>query len=226
MPKVYIKRGTRAQLDAAAAAGQLTAGETYFVTDDQILAVGVAENAWAAAQSVAYPKRTSSPKIVGAANGTALGTLALTAARQYFVPFVVPRKVALTGLRLSVTTASAGTASIGIYGNTVVSGNDAPGALLASVTGLSTSATGDKTGALSAVLTPGKLYWASLIASAAATLRALAVGGVQTALGWTANNTTVVSHLYAAGSGSTLPATAPTALTDGTGSVPAIYLLE
>lgn len=176
---------------------------------------------------IAYPKRSATPKIVGDAGGTALTTLGLTAARQYFVPFVVPRQVDLTGLRISVTTQSAGTASIGIYGNTVVSGDDAPGALLASVTGLDTgNPTGNKTGTLSYTLRPGVLYWASLICSAGPTVRALAVGSVQTALGRTANNTTVISYLYAAGSGSTLPDPAPTSLTDGTGACPAIYLLE
>jgi phage terminase large subunit GpA-like protein len=75
-------------------------------------------------------------------------------------------------------------------------------------------------------LQPGVLYWASLIASAAATVRALAVGSLQTALGRTVGSTTAVGFLYAAGSGSTLPATAPTSLTAGTGACPAIYLLE
>lgn len=178
------------------------------------------------APAEAWPKRAATPKIVGDVNGTALTTQALTAARQYFVPFTVPRKTTLTGLRLSVTTAATGTASIGIYGNAQVAGNDAPGSLLASVTGLNTGSTGDKTGSLAYSLLPGTLYWASLIASAAATLRALAVASIQAALGRQANNTGVISHLYAAGSGATLPATAPTALTDGTGNVPAIYLVE
>jgi hypothetical protein len=180
-----------------------------------------------AAPQIAYPKRSATPKIVGDVNGTALTTLALTASRQYFIPLVVPRNVKLTGLRISVTTASAGTASIGIYGNTVVNGDDAPGSLLASVTGLDTGTTGDKTGSLSYTLQAGTLYWASLISSAAATVRALAVASQQTALGRTANNTPVTSYLYAAGSGSTLPTTAPTTLTAAAGAVtPAIYLLE
>ena len=157
--------------------------------------------------------------------GTALTTLALTASRQYFVPFTAPRTVSLTGLRISVTTAAAGTAAIGIYGNTQVSGNDTPGALLASVTGLDTGTTGDKTGALSYTLYPGTLYWASLICSAAVAVRALAVGSIQTSLGRVVNNANVVSLLYVAGSGSTLPDPASTSLTDGTGSVPAIYLV-
>lgn len=174
-----------------------------------------------------WPVRKATPKIAGDWGGTALGTLAVTAARQYFVPIMVPRAMPLTGLRISVTTASAGTASAGIYANTQDgSGNDTPGALLASATGLDTSATGDKTGAITYTLQPGVLYWVSLICSAAATLRALAVGSVQTVLGRTVNNTTVISYLYAAGTGSTLPDPASASLTAGTASVPAIYLVE
>ncbi|MEJ5199913.1 MAG: hypothetical protein WHX53_13400 [Anaerolineae bacterium] len=184
-------------------------------------------NAPAAPAQIAYPKRSATPKIVGDVNGTALTTLALTASRQYFIPLVVPRNVTLTGLRILVTTAATGTASIGIYGNTVVSGDDAPGTLLASVTGLDTGTTGGKTGTLNYTLQAGTLYWASMIASAAATIRALAVASRGAELGRTANNTTVTSYLYAAGSGSTLPTTAPTTLTAAAGAVtPAIYLLE
>lgn len=184
-------------------------------------------NAPAAPAQIAYPKRRATPKIVGDVNGAALTTLALTASRQYFIPLVVPRNVNLTGLRISVTTAATGQASIGIYGNTVVSGDDAPGTLLASVTGLDTGTTGDKTGSLSYTLQAGTLYWASLIASAAATVRGLGVNTRGTELGRIVNSTTVASYLYAAGSGSTLPATAPTTLSSAGGLVtPAIYLLE
>ncbi len=177
----------------------------------------------------AWPVRKATPKIAGDWGGTALATLALTAARQYFVPLVVPRAMPLTALKISVTTASAGTAAIGVYANTQdASGNDIPGALLASVTGLDTSATGDKSGTIAAgyTLQPGTLYWISAIASAAATVRALAVGSVQTVLGRTVNNTTVISYLYAAGSGSALPNPAPSSLSAGTGSCPALYLVE
>lgn len=233
MPSIYIKRGTRAQLDAAAAAGQLAAGELYLITDEARLAVGLSASSYQAlakesefAGDTAWPRRAQTPRIVGDAAGTALTTLALTAARQYFVPFVVPRKVSLTGLRISVTTAATGSAAVGIYGNTLVSGDDAPGRLLASATGISTGTTGDKNGALSITLLPGTIYWASLIASAAATVRALAVASAQTSLGRTVNNTTAITYLYAAGSGSTLPDPAPTTLTAGTGSCPAIYMLE
>lgn len=215
-------------LTGGSAPSALLAGEPAVNLADHRLFVGggAAGGYPLGCQPLAYPKRVATPKIVGDVGGTALTTLALTAARLYFVPLVVPRPVALTGLRISVTTASAGAASIGIYGNAVVSGGDAPGALLASVTGLNTGTTGDKTGALSFTLEPGRLYWAALIASAAATLRALAVGSVHPALGRTANNTTAVTHLFAAGAGSTLPDPAPTALSNGTGACPAIYLME
>jgi hypothetical protein len=233
MAIIRFKRGTRDQIDSAAAAGQLSQAEPYFLTDEGRMALGLSANSYADCMMrnvdlpMCWPKRSATPKIVGDVAGTALTTLALTASRQYFIPLVVPRAVTLTGLRIAVTTASAGTASIGIYGNTKVGGDDAPGSLLASVTGLDTGSTGDKTGSLSFTLQAGTLYWASLIASAAATVRALAVASQSTALGRTVNNTTVTSYLYAAGTGSTLPATAPTTLTAAAGAAaPAIYLLE
>ena len=46
---IKIKRGTRAQLDAAKTAGALAAGEPYLVVDEARLAVGTASNAYAAA---------------------------------------------------------------------------------------------------------------------------------------------------------------------------------
>jgi hypothetical protein len=176
---------------------------------------------------IAYPKRISTPKIVGDAVGASLGTLALTASRLYFIPLVVPRDVALTGLRISVTTAATGTASIGIYDNTVISEGDNPGSLLVSVTGLDTGTTGDKTGTLSYTLKAGTLYWACMIASAAATVRSLSFNARCVELGRVVGSTSSATHLYAAGSGSTLPATAPTSLSVAAGtSTPAIYLLE
>lgn len=41
MPKVLNKRGTRAELNTAAAANQLSAGEVYLITDENRLAVGL-----------------------------------------------------------------------------------------------------------------------------------------------------------------------------------------
>lgn len=179
--------------------------------------------------SIAYPKRKTTPKIVGDVAGTALATLVVPAARQYFVPLVVPRQVTLSGLRINVTTASAGTANAGIYSNTVVASEDSPGILLASTApAFSVGATGDKTSnfASNYTLQPGTLYWASVICSAAATLRAVPIASVQTSLGRQVNGSNVISHLWVAGSGSTLPTTASTSLTAGTGNIPAIFLIE
>lgn len=175
--------------------------------------------------ALAHAIRAASPKIAGATTSLALTTLALTAARQYFIPFVVAKTVTLTALRTTITTALAGTLSFGIYSNATLSGDDVPGTLLASSTGQSSGTTGDKTGAVAITLTAGTLFWVSVICSAAATLRAVAIGGTATSLGFTVGATTAVTHLFVAGSGSTLPGTAPGGLTEGTTAVPAVYLV-
>lgn len=50
MPKVLVKRGTRAQLDAAAAANQLSQGEPYLITDENKIAVGNNVNSYTVSQ--------------------------------------------------------------------------------------------------------------------------------------------------------------------------------
>lgn len=183
----------------------------------------------AVGSSVAYPKRKTTPKVVGDTNCTALTTQAFTAGRLYFLPLTVPRSVVLSGLRISVTTASAGTASVGIYANTQDgNGDDAPGALLASATGLNTGSTGNKDGTFSAplLLEPGVLYWACVIGSATATVRAVPLGSMQSALGRTPSANTSTTCLYANGSGSTMPAAAPAIAGVSNAAIVAIYLLE
>jgi hypothetical protein len=49
VPSLAHKRGTRAQINAAAAASQLRAGEVYLITDEARLTVGTAANAHQAA---------------------------------------------------------------------------------------------------------------------------------------------------------------------------------
>ena len=48
MAQIRIKSGTRAQLNAAAAANQLIAREPYFITDESRFAVGTATNSYQA----------------------------------------------------------------------------------------------------------------------------------------------------------------------------------
>jgi len=48
-PIVLIKRGTRAQINAAATAGQLIAGQDYLITDEGRMAVGLSPTTYSAA---------------------------------------------------------------------------------------------------------------------------------------------------------------------------------
>lgn len=239
MPRLQIKRGQSYDIQSAADNGLVLPGELFIALDQHRLCFATSttsvervprfgEASFDHAGAIAWPVRQSSPRIIGDAGGTALTTLALTASRQYFIPFSVPRTLALLALRLSVTAASAGSASVGVYANdTTVSGDDAPGNLLASASGLNVGTTGNKDGSLTLpdLCRPGIIYWASVICSSAATVRALAVASVQPSLGRASNSTNAVTYLYAAGSGSTMPNTASGALTEGTGSCPAIYMV-
>lgn len=174
-------------------------------------------------------------RIFGDICGTALTTLALTASRVYFIPFMVPQRTVITGLRLSVTTASAGTASAGIYSNALSTGTSAgnavPADLLASVSGLDMGSTGDKSANFASPLTvyPGVIYWAAMISSSAATLRAVPVAsGAACILGRVPASNSACFGLYVAGSGSTLPNPAPNTIgsyTRITSNFPAIYLI-
>jgi hypothetical protein len=49
MPKLLNKRGTRDQLNAAATASELNAGEVYLITDENRLAVGLSATTYEAA---------------------------------------------------------------------------------------------------------------------------------------------------------------------------------
>lgn len=173
----------------------------------------------------AWPRKSATPKIAGDKSGAQLVGFTLTASRQYFIPFSVPRRVIGTGLRISVSGAVAGNASIGIYTNTVSGGDDVPGSLLVSVTGLDVGTTGDKTGTVDYILEPGLIYWASVISSSACMLRGMTTVSVNSILGRTPNNNNAVSYVYSSGSGSTLPDPSPSSLTDAIGGMAAIYLV-
>jgi hypothetical protein len=236
MTRITFKRGTRAQLDSAASSNALIAGEPYFITDEGRLAVGLSASTYevfakvseVGHQSIAYPKRSSAPKVVGDVAGATLTSANLTASRLYFFPLVVPRNVVLTGLRIWVASGGGGyVVSVGIYGNATVNGNDAPGARLASVSNLNAGSSGNKDGALSYTLMAGVLYWIGLISNAATGLESMSATGSQTSLGRLSGGTTSIGYLYASGSGSTLPDTAPTSLTEAANvNIPCVYLLE
>lgn len=161
--------------------------------------------------------------------GRGLANSLLTANRQYYVPFMLPRNMEVNELGISVGTAvAASTVSIAIYDDTLVSGNNWPDTILASVSALDSATTGYKSGTVSLLLEAGHIYWASAIASHAisvysvnATVDALAL------LGYSSENKSSATLYYEAGAGSTLATTAATALTAGDSqNPPGIHLKE
>ena len=63
---IQIKRGTRAQIEAAKAAGQLKDGEPYLITDENRIAVGVSSSGYS---SFAKLEELIDEKVAVAANG-------------------------------------------------------------------------------------------------------------------------------------------------------------
>ena len=64
---IQIKRGTRAQIEAAKAAGQLKDGEPYLIIDEDRLAVGVSSSGYS---SFAKEEELIDEKVAIAENGT------------------------------------------------------------------------------------------------------------------------------------------------------------
>ncbi len=60
MASIKVKRGTRAQIDAAAGVNGLAAGEPYLIEDEARLAVGTAANSY---QAMAKEGEQSVPSI-------------------------------------------------------------------------------------------------------------------------------------------------------------------
>ena len=78
-----VKRGTRAQIDAAAAVGGLIAGEPYLITDEDRLAVGLSTTAYATGAKQSHNHTlgdvTDSGAMAGYAEATAAQMRGLTA---------------------------------------------------------------------------------------------------------------------------------------------------
>ncbi len=171
---------------------------------------------------------TTARIVLNAAAGTALTTIAAVAARLYYIPFTVARRVVVSALGFSVSTLTAGTATVGIYASNGSATFTYPGTIIAkSANGaINTGTTGTKTATVSCVLEPGVVYFASIICSAACTLRGVAVAGQPTLLGFTDNSTTVISYYYSAGSTNVMPTTADTPIAAPGVVTPAVYLVE
>lgn len=165
--------------------------------------------------------------VAGSVNATALSTLALVAARVQYVPFTVPRPMTLSAMGVSVSTAVAGTGTLGIYDSDGNATYDYPGTLLASSTqgAINTGTTGTKLASLDITLVPGHVYFAAIVNSSAATVRAVALAGIQTCLGFTDNSTTAITMLTTTSTTNVLP-TSPGAPTTQVTAIPALYLVE
>jgi len=148
---------------------------------------------------------------------------ALVNNRLYAIPFICPKTVTADMISVYCTTSvGSGALRLGIYSDT----NGEPGTLLLDAGIVDTSSTGLRYVNISQSLTGGTLYWLAAIGNNAThqfRVPALAsifnVIGIDAAIG-----TSVVTHLYYAGSYGALPGTFPTP-TNGTGIVfPAIYI--
>lgn len=65
MAAIRVKRGTRAQLDAAAVASGLSAGEPYLITDEWRMAIGTGEMTYQdVARADELPDLTHRPEIL------------------------------------------------------------------------------------------------------------------------------------------------------------------
>lgn len=176
---------------------------------------------------IPYPVRKESPKIVGDNNIYALATQAMVTRRLYIIPFITPRELTLTNLRISLTGSSNGTAAVGIYDNIkLANGNDNPYQLLESVTMSTGNPAANKDAASTFVFEANKLYWVGIMCSSAPTLRAVNIYSVASSLGRVPSSNTGVSHLYKDYTTFGLPALGPTDLLSGTTNIPAIYLVE
>lgn len=174
----------------------------------------------------AYVRRPVLNRIFANRTGAWLAAMTLEASTLYFVPFVLPRSLTLTELRINVTTTASGSASVGVYDNVLDgSGNDVPGSLRVAVSGLNTAVAGMRSGSVSHALSAGVLYWAALIASGTPQVAAMSDSNMLDAIGPLEYAFTTRTHLRGSGSGSTLPTSAPTSLSSAEGEAPAIYYM-
>lgn len=207
---IQIKRSTTTGNVPTLAAGELAVN----LADHRLFIGGASAQGYALGrQGIARTRDPSRWRAVGEVTAGSPPAMTTTAQMQYFLPLVVPRPELITSLAIEITTAAAGTVSLGLYDNALVSGADRPVNLLASAQGLSSASVGLLEGALSGgglTLLPGVLYWASVVSAVAIGCRAVG-GGSTAAQGRGTTSTTSSVALWALVSGSTLlnPVTAP-----------------
>jgi len=153
-------------------------------------------------------------------NCVALTTLAVTANRWYYIPFVVSQDRTITELWLSVSTAWGTKARVAIYDTL----NNRPGSRLIQTWDFDTT-TGYKSEVVNYTLLGWQVYWLFMVADWG-TFRAVSVWGVYNYLGFLSTWTTACTHyLQTITAGWTdTPATAWT-ISTGTGNIPALFII-
>lgn len=135
----------------------------------------------------AYKQAGTSPieiwYIANQENCTAMTTASPSGGPMRALPFIAPaRGGTLDRIAVNVTAGVVGNFRLGLYENTSQTVMY-PGALISQSADLDTNVTGVNGYTLNVPLTPGQMYWLVYHCSAAATIRAMAVGGVSSLLG-------------------------------------------
>ncbi len=191
MPSLRHKRGTRAQIDAAATANQLQSGEIYLITDESRLTVGTSINTHSAVARqgegaggtagvhVAFPVPSGGFAHLSV-NAAASSTIATAANRLDLMPFLPMRTITIDQMRIEPITAGAAgtTARLGIYASNAAGNPDA--LLREGLTTIDTSVGAvTRTTAITPItLNAGTIYWIAVLSSGAPTYRGIPVNGV------------------------------------------------
>lgn len=170
MPKVLIKRGSKSQIDAAAAANQLTQGELYLDTTNNELCVGLSASSYARpVQSVGYPLQSGAWYSQPWLSGYASGAVTPAANTIFAIPVWFEKPTAIQKLGVHVSTAAGNNAQLALYDATGNAAGNYPGNLIANGA-IATNTTGQKTINVSATLQG--LYFLVWLADGAVGLRA------------------------------------------------------
>lgn len=135
----------------------------------------------------AYKQAGTSPieiwYVANQGNCTAMTTASPSGGPMRAFPFIAPsRGGTIDRIGVNITAGAVGNFRVGIYANTSTTVMY-PGALIAQSGDLDTNVTGLNVGTFNVQLTPNQMYWLVYHCSAAATIRAMAVGGVSNLLG-------------------------------------------
>lgn len=164
--------------------------------------------------------------VPNATNCTNLSTVTMSANRGYFMPFAASFVATpFAAMGIVVASAVAGTAYAALFESKLVSGNLLPGRLLHQTGALDTGATGEKlTSALGIRLKAGHVYWLGVTSSAAASLRAVPIAGLNAMLGFDPASTAARSHIYATQSGAFGSDVSGLTFSAGNSNVPCVVL--